>query len=273
MKITHSFSHGPVQGFRFGSHPFSKPRLFSHVYFIDGLLVDTGHPKMRKAVLETIGALPVEQIYLTHHHEDHSGNAPQLKAHFNCPVYTSPECIEMMKSPPKISPVQHVIWGDRPPNTDLQPQPLQIQTPNHTFELIFTPGHAVDMYCLYERKEGWLFSADLWVNHYIAYFMRPESMKHQIESLKKVLELDFEVLFCGHNPQFEKGKAKVKKKLHFFEGFYEKAAQLFHEGNPAPAIMKKMGLKERWSTRLLSTGELSTLNMIKAVIRDEGGGE
>ena len=48
------------------------------------------------------------------------------------------------------------------------------------------------MLALYEKKEGWLFSADMWVYDYIRYFMRPESMWQQMESLRRVSKLDFE---------------------------------------------------------------------------------
>ena len=269
MKITSQFQHGPVQGFKFGSDPLGKPTLFSIVYFVDGLLIDTGHPNMRKEILETTSQLPVEQIFLTHHHEDHSGNAPQLKAQFNCQVYTSPETIEVMKAPPKISFAQHILWGDRPPNTDLLPIEGQVKTPNFTFDMHFIPGHAVDMYCLHEPNQGWLFSADLWVNHYIRYFMRSEYMAEQIKSMRKILKLDFEQMFCGHNPQFEGGKPKLQKKLEFMEQFYEDVASRYKRGMSASQIMKDMNLKEKWFTRIMSHGHLSSLNMVKSVIRDE----
>lgn len=271
MKIASTFSHESIQGFKFGSTPFGKPRLFSHVYFVDGMLLDTGHSNMQKEVLKSLTPLRVEQIFLTHHHEDHTGNLAQLQAYFDCPAHAHSLCVEMMKTPPKISFAQWLTWGDRPPNFHLQPEDNFIETPNHRFELIHTPGHAVDMVCLYESQQGWLFSADLWVSSYIRYFMRSESMKQQIESIHKILQLDFDVLLCSHNPQFTDGKEKLRKKLQFLEDFYGKAAKFHHQGHSPSSIMKEMGLKESWFIRFLSTGELSTLNMVKSVVRDEGG--
>ena len=269
MKITKTFQHENIKGFKFGSQPIGRPRMFSHIYFIDGLLIDTGHSNMRKEVLKTIKDLRVEQNFITHHHEDHTGNIEVIQNHFQCPTYASQLCVDIMKSPPNISFAQKITWGNRPSNTNIIVKENFIKTENYHFELIPIPGHAADMMALYEANQGWLFSADLWVNDFIRIFMRPESMGQQIDSLKKVLELDFDVLLCSHNPKFKNGKELVKKKLIFFEYFYETVADLHRKGFSVKSIIKKMKLKEDWSTRILSTGELSTSNMIKSVIRDE----
>lgn len=269
MKLSTSFIHDKIQAYKFGYHPISKPNLCVHVYFIDGLLLDTGQSRMKKEVVNVLSNLPVDQIFLTHHDEDHTGNVNNLQAQFDCPVYASSLCAELMKNPPKISPAQWVLWGPRPANTTIQVKHNYIQTPNYQFEIIPIPGHADDMVCLYERKEGWLFSADLWVNDYIRYFMDRESMKQQIESMKKVLQLDFDTLLCSHKPQLTNGKVQLQKKLQFMEEFYGQVATLYYRGKETKAILQEMGLKEDWPVRFLSKGKLSTLNMVKSVIRDE----
>lgn len=269
MKIASSFSHEDVRVFKFGSWPFGKPRLFSHIFFVDGLLIDTGHSKMREAVRSAVASLPIDQLFITHHHEDHTGNLSVLHPSLSCPAYASPKCIELMKMPPPISFAQWLTWGSRPAYTGLEETMDRLSTPHHTFEVFPIPGHAVDMLALYEREKGWLFSADLWVSERIRYFMRAESMHEQIQSIKRMLKLDFEVLFCSHNPQLSEGKQKLAKKLQFLEDFYGKAATLYQAGYSAAGILQGMGLKEKWSIRLMSTGELSTINMVKAVIRDE----
>ena len=269
MKIAKKFQYQDIQGFKFGSSPIGKPTMFSHAYFVDGLLIDTGHRNMRKAALAYLKELPVEQIFLTHHHEDHTANLRPLQQHFQCPSYASEKCVELMKNPPDISFAQWLTWGKTEANFDIQVTANQIRTNKYTFDLIPIPGHAVDMLALHEPNQGWLFSADLWVNEYIRFFMRPESMKAQITSMKRAAQLDFEVMLCSHNPQFEGGKAKLLKKIQFMEEFYGRAATLYQQGLKAKEIMKQMKLKESWPIRIISGGALSTLNMVKAVIRDE----
>ena len=269
MKKTASFQHDSIQAHRFGFSLLGKPKMFVHTYFIDGLLIDTGQSLMRKEVLECLNVLPIEQIYITHHHEDHTGNLNALQQKLNCPAYASTSCVELMKKPPNISFAQHISWGKRPPNFNLLPKNDFIATPNYRFQIIPIPGHAKDMVALYEANEGWLFSADLWVYDYIRYFMYSESMSEQMESLKRVLALDFDVLLCSHNPQFRRVKQRLQNKLDFFENFYTQVARLHHEGHSIRSIFKEMKLKRTWHIRILSGGTLSTKNMIKSVIRDE----
>lgn len=78
MKITKQFNYENIQGFKFGSMPYGKPKMFSHIYFIDGMLIDSGHRNMQKEVLREVSDLDVEQIFITHHHEDHTGNILSL---------------------------------------------------------------------------------------------------------------------------------------------------------------------------------------------------
>ncbi len=268
MTVTHTFQHEAVKAYKFGYNPFGKPKLNVHVYYIDGLLIDTGQSRMSREVLRHITELDVREIFITHHHEDHSGNLRPLQKHFNCPAYASETCCELMKKPPKISFVQNVFWGNRPPNHQLIPCGESISTDNYTFQIIPIPGHASDMVALYEPNKKWLFSADLYVHHYIKYFMKNESMNQQIESIKRVLELDVEVLFCAHHPQFVDVKNLLEKKLFFFENFYAQVSELYEKGYTAKQIFKELNFKENQYIKLLSHGNLSKMNMVKSVIRD-----
>ena len=271
MKCVEKYSQDEVLIHKFGSSLFGKPKLFSHVYYIDGLLIDTGHMRMRDDVFESINDLDVQQILITHYHEDHSGNIARLQSHFQCPVYASELCCEIMKNPPPISFGQKRSWGDRPAYHDLIAIAESIKTPNYSFQIIPIPGHAVDMIALHEPSKAWLFSADLYVNSFIGYFLKEESMLQQINSIKKILELDFEYMFCGHNPQFKEPKKKLKKKLDFLEGFYQQVSDLHQEGKRGQEIFKKMKMKEYWIIKLLSSGKLSRMNMVNAVLRDLEG--
>ena len=224
---------------------------------------------MGKEILNTLKNLPIKQIFITHHHEDHSGNISVLREHFNCPVFASPLCCEMMRNPPAISLTQRIFWADRPAFFDLQPIEGRIDTPNFSFKIIPVPGHAPDMVALFEPQKKYLFSADLFVNTYIGYFLAGERMAEQIASTERILEFDFEEMFCCHNPQLTGGKEKLEKKLLFLKTFYRRAADLHALGNSPEQIMKKLKLKEMWWVRLLSGGMLSKLNMVRSVTEEE----
>lgn len=269
MKLTDSFQFKAIKGYKFGSSPLGKPNMWVHLFFIDGLLIDTGHSNMGQEILATVQNLSVEQIYLTHHHEDHSGNVALLSKHFNCSVYASKKCTTIIQHPPPISFVQKLIWGKAKPFYTAIAKEDFIETPNYRFEIIAAPGHAVDMVCLLEKNEGWLFSADLWVANKIKFFMRPESMAQQITSLKNILQYDFEVLLCSHNPQLKNGKTCIEQKLAFFQDFYGQVAELYHKGYTAKAIFKKLQLKENKRVKFSSGGALSSFNRVLSVVRDE----
>jgi glyoxylase-like metal-dependent hydrolase (beta-lactamase superfamily II) len=270
LRTVSTFKWQDIKGYKFGYSLWGKPTMYAHIYYVDGLLIDTGQHKMSKEILAHIGHLKVAQIFITHHHEDHTGNVELLQDHFKCPVYASELCCQLMQNPEKISMAQKMVWGDRPACHTITPITTNvISTPNHQFELIPIPGHAPEMIALYEPQQRWLFSADLYVHDYISYFLHSEEMATQIASIKKILELDFELLLCGHNPKLTGGKERLARKLAFLESFYQQVAAEYQHGLNAQQIFKKLQLRENWYVRLLSQGALSKLNMVKSVIRDE----
>lgn len=268
MKIISSFRFQDIQAFKFGYLPIGKPKQIVHLYYIDGLLIDTGQQSMQKEILKALSHLNIQQIFITHHHEDHSGNIKAIQKQHQCPAFSSKLTAEIMKNPPPLSLVQRLTFGNRPPYKHLKTIENEIKTPNYSFQLIHIPGHAPDMYALYEPQKKYLFSADLYVNNHIAYFLESESVIQQINSIKKILQLDVEFLFCAHNPQLQNGKNALQKKLFFLETFYEEVATLYHKSYSISSIFKTLQLKENKLIKLLSMGKLSKINMVKAVVRD-----
>lgn len=173
-----------------------------------------------------------------------------------------------MHAPPSLSVAQVLTWGRRPPDHALLPIADQLSTLDYHFQLIPIPGHAPDMLALYEPEREWLFSADLYINSYIGYFLPSERMATQIQSIKRILELNFKVMFCSHNPQLEHPKEKLADKLAFLESFFEQVANLHAKGYPVRQIMRRLKLRENWLVYLLSQAKLSKRNMVKSVIRD-----
>ena len=242
--------------------------MYSHVYFVDGLLIDTGHSRKRRQVFETTKKLPVDQMFVTHHHEDHTGNILAIQKQFGCDVFASEHCCELMKDPPKLSLAQKLFWGDRPAYPNLISISDTIETKNHRFKIIPIKGHAEDMVALYEAERKWLFSADLYVTSRTGYFLKNESMLAQIESMRKILALEFDAMFCSHNPKLENAKQNLQEKLDNFEEFFDNVSRLHHKGHSSKEIFKMLDLKEQKLIKWLSFGQLSRLNMVESVIRD-----
>lgn len=76
MKIIQPFQHEGVRALRLGYSPLRWIQPLSVcLYEVDGLLVDTGQRTMQREVGEWVNRDTIQQIFLTHYHEDHSGNA------------------------------------------------------------------------------------------------------------------------------------------------------------------------------------------------------
>lgn len=258
-----------IQRFRFDVNRWKVINMWVYAFFVDGLLIDTGNSRAQKQALELTQQLPIEQIFITHHHEDHSGNLHAILQQKKYPTYAFPLCASIMQAPPKVCFIERQTWGSNKAVHGIIPIENELKTANYNFQIIHTPGHSDDHVCLYEPAQGWLFSGDLYVHHYIRYFMETESVATQIDSIKKVLKLDFERILCSHNPQEENGKANFQKKLQFLEDFYGQVSTLHQQGYSSKKIMKQLQLKERWFMRLSSSGWLSVENMVCSVIRDE----
>lgn len=258
-----------IQRFRFVVDYFNAPaKMGVNAFFVDGLLIDTGHSNAQKKALQTFEKLAIEQIVLTHHHEDHAGNLNALKKVCNVSVYAHEICTQLMESPPPVCFIERKTWG---PNTAVQgiiPIDKTIKTEQYEFYMIPTPGHSEDHICLYEPYQGWLFSGDLYVHHYIRYFMATESVVKQINSLKKVLKLNVQRYFCSHSSREDYFQERFSKKLQFLEDFYGNVTALHQAGLSPRQIMKQLKMKEQWMIRFLSGGWLSGLNMVHSAIRD-----
>ncbi len=85
-------------------------------------------------------------------------------------------------------------------------------------------------------------------------------------SLRKLVQLDFDKLFCNHQPIMTNPKERIAIKLSFLERFYDKVSHEYHKGHDAKAIIKKLNYKDDKLSILLSWGQLSRTNVVRSVI-------
>ena len=81
-----------------------------------------------------------------------------------------------------------------------------------------------------------------------------------------MLEFDFEVLFCAHNPCLKDGKSRLKNKLQFLEEFYGQVESLIHKGLSEKEIVKKLDPQKDRLVRLITMGNISFANMVRSAI-------
>ena len=270
MHYTKEHQFGLIQSLQMGVSYFGPPPVQVHAFLIDGLLIDTGPPKLSYEITEWLKTKNIQQVFITHHHEDHSGNVNEISEEFGVPIYGSKSCSDLVKGKVDTSLPQKIFWGI-PKYTDqvLPYNGNQLKTQNNSFELIHIPGHAEDQMALYEAHEGWLFSADAFVSPVIKYFMKKESMNDQINSLTKLLSLDFDLLLCCHTPIRKGGKKILERKRNFLEEYYQQVVYYHSKGQSPREILKSMNHKENWFQYFFSGGNMCAINMVNAVLNDE----
>lgn len=264
-----SYEFDGVSYYRFSVYRLGSNVQTVYTFVLDDVLIDTAQSHNRENILHVAQKHDIKKIILTHHHEDHSGNVGFLIDELKIDAYAHPETVRLLKRGLKLSPLAKLLSGSVG-HAHLLPltENSIIQTANYNLQAIYTPGHCKDHYCYYEANKGWLFSGDLYVADKIKYFAKFESLLTQIESLKKLIALDFDVLFCSHNPKTKDGKQRLKNKLQFFEDFAGTVTTLYTQGHNARQIFALMGMKENYVNKYLTFGAFCSENMVHSVVAD-----
>ncbi len=241
-----------------------------YVYVIDDLLIDTAQRHNRENIDKILEENKINKILLTHFHEDHSGNVNYIVNKLNIDAYAHPKACEILRKGYKMSPLGSLLSG-HVENAHLKPlmENEIVVTAHFKLHPIYTPGHCDDHYCYFEKDKGYLFSGDIYVADKIKYFAPYENIFEQIHSLEKLMQLDFDVLFCSHNPKTKNGKQHIANKLQFFQDFSGTVSNYFRQGHTtSKSILELMQLKENHFYKVITLGNFTTENMIRSVLKE-----
>ena len=266
MRLLKNYRFGDVKGVELGWSPFGYPMMTVYLYVVDDLMIDTGLRHMQREVIELAGSGKIRKAVLTHHHEDHSGNAAALKDALGVSVYGHPLTVSKMKADFATFPYQHYMWGKTVP-LEMEIVPEVMETTNFKLKAIHTPGHSSDHTVYFEPNRGIIFSGDLYLSDKIKYFRADEMISDQIESLKKILCFDFDIVLCNHYPKFTNGKQRIVSKLQFLEDLYGSIKRIWEEGCPEKRIFRELGLKEQHFIKWFCFGNVSMRNAVRSAIR------
>jgi glyoxylase-like metal-dependent hydrolase (beta-lactamase superfamily II) len=266
MRVEKILHFDKVKGLRVGYAPIGKPLICVIVYYVDGLLIDSGAYNTRKSVKKFVTDNNVEQVALTHYHEDHAGNAGFLKKYLEVPIYGHPLTIENLKNNVRLKPYEYYLFG-RLEQAEISPLPQIIETTNYSFTPVHTPGHSQDHIVYHEKNEGWVFSGDLFLGPKIKYFRKDEDIVLTIKSLYKLLSLDFDYLFCGHNPKMNKPKIYIQSKVEQMHLLMEEVNILINKGYNDREVLKILTKgQEAYSAIVFTLGDVSYKNMVKSAL-------
>lgn len=266
MRTCRLYEYGDIRGFRLGWSLAGPPLMTVCFYAFDDILIDTGQSHMRREAVGIAERYGIRRVFLTHHHEDHSGNARAIRTHCHAGVFAHELAVQKLKQAYPILFYQKYVWGRTQP-LDLEPFPETIDTASGPLFPVHCPGHAKDHTVFLLRDRGVLFSGDLYLADRIKFFRIDEDIHTQIQSLKKVMTLDFDMLLCGHFPKASGGKQRIASKLAFLEDFYGQAARFHDQGYREKEIFRRMGLKENYPIKYFCFGNVSMRNGVRSVIR------
>ena len=210
------------------------------VYRVGSTLIDTGPPNQWGKVKAFTQEVPPKLILLTHHHEDHSGNSERLRRSCQARILAPELSRELLAQGFPIQPYRRLFWGV-PLRVEAEPlERLVRDDAGHQWEAIPCPGHADDMVCFLERNKGWLFSADLYVASKVRYARPEDRVGLEIASLRRVLGLPFEKLFCSHRGLVENGQQALANKLAYLEELRGQVYDLWKRGVSRGEIQRRL---------------------------------
>lgn len=245
VRNTYEHKNGPysVYGFRTGRFDFGINTTFI-IYRIGDTLIDAGPSNQWSTIKRVLKPLPIQTLLITHHHEDHSGNANRISKLKKLLPYAPSLGQEKLAKGYPTPLLQKLIWGS----------PLKVQTQTLPESLIInenspsqskviaipTPGHAKDLTCLFLPEQKYLFSGDMYISKSLKYLRADENLTQLIQSLRKLIALDFKILFCPHRGIIEEGKEALQGKLENLLMLCRQSQELMSTGLNENQIMNKL---------------------------------
>ncbi|HHP7238197.1 MBL fold metallo-hydrolase [Longibacter sp.] len=269
---TSRHQHGPVEGFRSGRYPIGVS-THAYCYHVGRTLVDTGPPnqwrRVRSFVREMAEERGIDRVVVTHHHEDHAGNAGRIADMLDVPVFAPSASLDRLRDGFSMEMYRRVVWGG-PVRVDAQPVPEHLSIGNGlTLRTIPAPGHADDMVCYLIEETGGLFSADLYIVQRPEYFRYDEHVGALLRSLHRVLEHGVSTVYCAHRGIVEDGAHLLREKARYLEALCGVARRRYRQDRRSVRDIREEMLGGEGMLYWISGGDFSKDNLISSCIRDQ----
>jgi glyoxylase-like metal-dependent hydrolase (beta-lactamase superfamily II) len=252
-------------------------------YLIDEtVLVDTGFPwarrRLRKTLLELGAARTIRTVVNTHYHEDHTGNNDLLAELCGAEILAHPLAVPEIRFPETLPWYRHFLFG--PARTvEVRPVPDVIRTKRFELEVHPLFGHCPGHICLFEPKERWLFSGDLYIAPDVDSQLGDADGPLWIESLERAIALRPKCMFDGHGVVFTDEAtvlAMLSRKRDFLVNLRERIVEAATRAQSIREISRRVFRQRDWVNALsfndgwmsLITGsDFSRGNLIKSFLR------
>lgn len=237
-----------------------------HCYRVGDTLIDTGLACLSGPLLDYATRTGVRQAWITHHHEDHAGNAAALRR-AGIDVRASQQTALLLSYDHPIPFYEHLVWGRSQPAwvSQLDSNTTELSIGNRRGIPIPARGHCPDQVAFYVPEEGWLFSGDAFLHEQVRLFRRDEDFWDTVATLDRFLTLDFDTVWCGHRPRITRGKQAISQKREWLLQLADQTIEHHRRGLPYPEIADRLNLGSKGFS-WLSAGDASGTNLVRSIV-------
>jgi glyoxylase-like metal-dependent hydrolase (beta-lactamase superfamily II) len=244
--MIHVEQQGPVVVIRLARAFLGRPLWWTAVYWVDGLLIDTGPRCTATQLARVLQAYPVEQIVLTHSHEPMIGGLAAVHQAFpQAPIYAATRALATIEQPSRLHlPLfRRLLWGQPDPFTSvltLDAVDNVLQTHQFTFRVVETPGHTPDQITLFEPLQRWLFCSDAFIYGRDESWTAEADLFGVISSLRTLASLHPERLFSGNGRVSRTPLPELHEKIGDLIRLTREVARLDSAGLTVPQMVAQL---------------------------------
>ncbi|MGB8707363.1 MAG: MBL fold metallo-hydrolase [Dehalococcoidia bacterium] len=257
--------YGQVIQIKLCRYPDFSPHATVSAYLVDGLLIDSGPAYTAEELTEFLKDKGLKMVVNTHYHEDHIAANALLKERYGVELLAHHLAVNKINKPATLYPYQEEVWG-YPIPSQVKEISDSVATENYRFEVIYTPGHDRDHICLFEPKNRWLFSGDLFVGTRPKAVRPMNDVRQIIADLKKVKSLNPRFLFPAPGKVLTKPVPVLEQSIQYLEELGQKVMELNDKGLSAAEIMKQIFGNEYELTEF-TQHHFSSLNLVNSYLK------
>jgi glyoxylase-like metal-dependent hydrolase (beta-lactamase superfamily II) len=259
--------YGEVRFFPMGKSFAGRVFYWTGIYWLDGLILDSGPSNLACEVKRLFAELKIDRAVVTHAHEDHCGNNRLLKEELGVETVAPEKSLPLLAKPvDNLELYRRILWGTPPP-FEAKPLAEVLETNKYRFQIIPTPGHSDDHVVLFETEHGWLFTGDLYLAPTLRVLRVDENIHALIDSLRKVMDLEPEVLFCQHRGRVDDAREMLRQKYQHLVEIRDRIEELHRQGFSEKETAARLpGGDLLW--RIGTAGHFSKLNFVRSWLRN-----